>query len=684
MELLEPQKASHRKKSDRDKEKERLEKLLMDEVISKYFKSQQDKGRPLYPREAVKKTASNNWMHVVCSVWTSEIRYSEGSKLESAEGLFSAMNNAARAEALCKICRIQHGACVSCLQCSATFHASCAQEDGYIFGFDVTPVKGSRKDQGQTVTLGEERGTMQAAIWCKEHTIKTVVHPINEIVKETGLTALQAYVRMFKQADKSLTGTVRKAQYFIGQSAEPVSTTAVPASISRRASLLQTPKARATPPNAQDETNGVKSEEASANHQCTTCNTTTSFFWYAIKPTEDPPQANGDSAGRLDRPPTWQCHKCHTREKLGIKDQPDDIEMEDATAIEGPLNFFELTAPKSVPQELNLDTADIDPYTRKLWDCTIWLYRLDGAKHALSGKIFGRLDDSHTHIWMFFKSHTQNSMGFDPVRHAFVDNGTSTGESRIIRDANNLIQAIGDMLVNNRQEAHWRMTVQPIDLSKGPPPNQPAMFAQAHPPALPQMQQPLSQGMPVPRPSMSPFTSTPSLQSPRHPGASTGPTMMARTPSSASNSASGHAYLPALQQHQRSQVMSSTPAPSIESAPTQSFQAYSGPPPPPPQQQSQQRPSAHASFLAAPLSTGDSSTTGSLGSNGIAGVSTFENGNVGITTYASNGNVNASTFGGAASIGHAGSARASTPREQVGVANRTGASSSPSLKNLVH
>lgn len=670
MELLEPQKVSHRKKSDRDKEKERLEKLLMDEVTAKYFKSQQDRGRPLYPREAVKKTASNNWMHIVCSIWTPEIRYSEGSRMENAEGMFSAMNNPARVEALCKICRIQHGACVSCLQCSATFHASCAQEAEYTFGFDVTPVKGSRKDQGQTVTLGEERGTMQAAIWCKEHTIKTVVHPINEIVKETGLTALQTYARMFKQADKSLTGTVRKAQYFIGQSAEPALSAAVPASVSRRASLLQTLKARATPPNTQEDTNGATSQETSVKHQCTTCDTTSSFFWYPIKHSEDAQQANGDSA---DRPPIWQCHKCHTRDKLGIKDQPDDTETEEPAAIEGPLDFFELTAPKSVPQELNLDMADIDPYTRKLWDCTIWLYRLDGAKHALSGKIFGRLDDSHTHIWMFFKSHTSNSMGFDPVRHAFVDDGTSTGETRIIRDANNLIQAIGDMLVNNRQEAHWRMTEQPIDLSKGPPPNQPSQFAQAHAPALPPMQQPPSNGMPIPRPSMSPFTSTPSLQSPRHPGVSTGPTMMARTPSSASNSTSGYAYLPQLQQHHRAQAMSSTPAPSIEPPSLPPFQAY----PVPAQQQQplpQPRASPYTTFPAAPLSNGNASTSSTFGSNVNASASTFAN----------NGNVNGSAFGGAAEGGHPGSARASTPREQVGTASRTGASSSPSLKNLVH
>ena len=155
----------------------------------------------------------------------------------------------------------------------------------------------------------------------------------------------------------------------------------------------------------------------------------------------------------------------------------------------------------------------------------------------------------------------------------------------------------------------------------------------------------------------------------------TGPAMMARTPSSASNSTSGHAYFPQLQQHQRSQVMSSTPAPSIESASMPPFQTY--PMPAPPQQlqpqQPQPRPSAFTTFSAAPLS------------NGNASASTFgSNGNVSASSLGNDGNVNGSAFSGAANGGHAGSARASTPREQVGTANRTGASSSPSLKNLVH
>ncbi len=52
---------------------------------------------------------------------------------------------------------------------------------------------------------------MSAAVWCKEHTLKTIVHPIHEVSHESGLNALQIYVRNYKQADLALTGTARKA-----------------------------------------------------------------------------------------------------------------------------------------------------------------------------------------------------------------------------------------------------------------------------------------------------------------------------------------------------------------------------------------------------------------------------------------------------------------------------------------
>jgi len=53
-------------------------------------------------------------------------------------------------------------------------------------GFDIQPVKGSRRDQVNIVRLGNETGSMTAAIWCPEHDLKTTIHTLNEISEETG------------------------------------------------------------------------------------------------------------------------------------------------------------------------------------------------------------------------------------------------------------------------------------------------------------------------------------------------------------------------------------------------------------------------------------------------------------------------------------------------------------------
>jgi hypothetical protein len=218
IDLVEPPRISHRKKNDREKEKERMEKELADAMRAEYRANQLAANRPPGPREPLKCTTGNNWVHVYCAVWAPEIRFSNAKTLQAAEGF--QLIPQARFEAVCKLCknkdhqnrvRDNAGACINCFQCNASFHASCAFEAGYQFGFDVQPVKASRKDQS-TATLGAETGSLTAIVMCKEHIVKTIVHPINEVVDETGTTALQVFVEKYKQADLTLTGTVRKAQ----------------------------------------------------------------------------------------------------------------------------------------------------------------------------------------------------------------------------------------------------------------------------------------------------------------------------------------------------------------------------------------------------------------------------------------------------------------------------------------
>ncbi|KAK4499434.1 hypothetical protein PRZ48_009948 [Zasmidium cellare] len=218
VDLVEPPKISHKKKTDREREKERLEKELADGMRAEYRNRQLMHNRPLMPREPLKRTTGNNWVHVHCAVWAPEIRFSNAKIFEIAEGF--QLIPQPRYEAVCKLCknkdhqnklRENAGACVNCFHCNASFHASCAFEAGYTFGFDVQPVKGSRKDQITTATLGQETGALTAVIICKEHTIKGIVHPIHEVVDDSGKTSLQVYAEAYKQADLTLTGTVRKA-----------------------------------------------------------------------------------------------------------------------------------------------------------------------------------------------------------------------------------------------------------------------------------------------------------------------------------------------------------------------------------------------------------------------------------------------------------------------------------------
>ena len=208
-ELMEPPKVSHKKKNEREREKERLERELVTEHTIRYRRTHEEKGWPLDPREPLKRTTGNNWIHVNCAVWIPEIRFANAKMLDTAENIGSIQPH--RWEQVCKLCKSTAGVCASCHQCQSSFHVGCAQQYGYVFGFDVTPVKASRKDPLNTVTLGSETGNLSAVIYCPDHNIKNIVHPIHEMVKDSSLNALQLFVRTYKQADLALTGTVRKA-----------------------------------------------------------------------------------------------------------------------------------------------------------------------------------------------------------------------------------------------------------------------------------------------------------------------------------------------------------------------------------------------------------------------------------------------------------------------------------------
>lgn len=279
-----------------------------------YRKRQEDLGRPVNPREPLKRTADNNWVHVTCAVFTPEVKFGNAKALEPSEGIPSIPR--ARYQEVCKVCKSQGGACVACHHCRAPTHVECAYQAGYTLGFDITPVKGSRRDQHNIVSIGGESGTMTAAIWCKEHPPKTPVHRMQDLVDEMGLNALQLYVRNFKQADLTLTGCARKANLISSTTRASGAAVAV-SPVNRRASTTTIPQTLATPiqvdASAKVELPAILQPTGKI---CITCGTDISPKWYPIDESQEKSLVNGydgalgAEAQKFVAQRNYQCHKC--------------------------------------------------------------------------------------------------------------------------------------------------------------------------------------------------------------------------------------------------------------------------------------------------------------------------------------------------------------------------------------
>lgn len=280
-----------------------------------YRKRQEDLGRPLDPREPLKKTADNNWVHVTCAVFHPEIKFGNAKTLEPSEGIPSIPR--ALYQEVCKACGKQGGACVDCHNpnCRVKVHVECAYQHGYTLGFDITPVKGSRRDQHSIVSIGGESGTMTAAVWCKEHVPKTNIHRISDVVDESGTNALQLYVQNFKQADLTLTGCARKA-YLIPVAARTTGIVTATTPTNRRASTTTIP-ASASPV----QMNGTPKEDLPEIMQpvgkvCITCGTDVSPKWHPIDESQGRLLVNGhhgslgEEAQKFVAQRNYQCHKC--------------------------------------------------------------------------------------------------------------------------------------------------------------------------------------------------------------------------------------------------------------------------------------------------------------------------------------------------------------------------------------
>ncbi|KAL5087595.1 hypothetical protein Trisim1_007638 [Trichoderma cf. simile WF8] len=314
-----PKLTHHKKKmSEKDREREKMEVQQARKAAEFYRKKQEDMNRPVNPREPLKRTADNNWVHVTCAVWTPEVKFGNAKAMEPSEGIPSIPRS--KYDEICQACNQQGGACVPCHQCRAPYHVECARQKGHVLGFDIAPVKSSRRDQFNIVTINGESGTMSAALWCKDHIpTKTIVHRIHDVASESGLNALQLYVQNFKQADLTLTGTVRKAT-LMAAAAKLSGAPIQPGN--RRASTTTTPNGNTW---AQPRNGEVVDPGSNAQHPgekvCITCGIDVTLRWWPIDNSQERKLTNGhhgvigSEAQKFVEQRKFQCHKCHKLRK---------------------------------------------------------------------------------------------------------------------------------------------------------------------------------------------------------------------------------------------------------------------------------------------------------------------------------------------------------------------------------
>ncbi|GJN77649.1 putative PHD type zinc finger protein with BAH domain-containing protein [Purpureocillium lilacinum] len=160
---------------------------------------------------------------------------------------------------------------------------------------------------------------MSAVLWCKDHIpTKTIAHHMHEMVTESGLNALQFYVQNYKQADLTLTGTVRKANLMMN--AAKVSGVPTQPSGPRRTSIAGTTTtiANGAGPPAR---NGEPTEAATNALQpgekvCITCGIDVTPKWWPIDDSQERKLTNGhhgvlgSEARKFVEQRKFQCHQC--------------------------------------------------------------------------------------------------------------------------------------------------------------------------------------------------------------------------------------------------------------------------------------------------------------------------------------------------------------------------------------
>ncbi|KAL1941284.1 hypothetical protein VTO73DRAFT_7496 [Trametes versicolor] len=224
---------------------------------------------------ACKPTEGQAWVHVLCSVFIPEICYSDAVRLRLVEGVSAIPQY--RWQNTCTLCDREDGAVILCSECPAEFHVSCAWKHGHKFGFEIQPVKNSRREIATTVDWKGHTGQMVPSVICKGHIgHKRQLYDICD-TNEVGETALQMYCRNYKQAPIAQThGLLRKARRL-----DKILDAVVGGDISSAASV------------------DGDSAQSAADPHCYRCQTEFSPFFHEV--------TNAPRSGAK----SWLCHKCH-------------------------------------------------------------------------------------------------------------------------------------------------------------------------------------------------------------------------------------------------------------------------------------------------------------------------------------------------------------------------------------
>lgn len=249
--------------------------------------AEEKKKRP-YPSSdsflrACKPTEGQGWAHVLCSVFTPEITFTDASRLRLVEGLTTISRH--RWVAKCSICGEVEGSVIRCSDCNKEYHASCAWTQGHKFGFEIQPVKSSRRDTTITTTFKGEAGCMNAIVSCKDHDrSKRDIYDICE-TDEGGETALQVYCQAYKQAAVGQAhGLLRKARRL-----DQV--------LNIRTDAVVIPPERSPP----------------LDRECHYCRCQFSPAFYPMPRYSGQPLLDGQNGHRSPEtePTGWECHKCY-------------------------------------------------------------------------------------------------------------------------------------------------------------------------------------------------------------------------------------------------------------------------------------------------------------------------------------------------------------------------------------